>query len=373
MHDEQWESEKTEVKAGETVLAAEKESSGKEEGGYEYKHLKEVKVRVSSEVQYDQNGMKASDYFDPENVPEDIKEAVMADREERGAVEPKHTKKTLLTPLGQPLAIFRHTKFTHEEDEVIATSLLAGVPLYLIAAKLHTSRSNLSKHIKESKLLSQAYEDRDEALIDHAEYQAKRRVDAGDPAMIMFWLERKGRLRGWGTQEIAKVEEDDSRIVIGEIPEGMLGAADAAVKEAEAEVGMRLDNAGHRAELGSPEDAATGKGPTPLPTPMEVAQTMEAYRRMDEEKAEKARQKENERERNRRESVEVQSESVAVSPNPPPPPSSQPSSTLAEGGGNSFGAGGGYGDYGGFGDAGGGDGGGRAPWDEGSGWEPYGF
>ena len=273
------------------------------------------RMRVSSEVQLDHNGMKASDYLNPANVPQSLRDAVREDREARGVTGPTHPATTPLTPLGQPFVIFKHTEFTEEEDEVILNGILAGIPLYLIADKIKTSRGNLSKHIKESPLLSQAWVDRDEGLLDHVEYQAKRLVDSGNPAMIMFWLERKGKSRGWGTQDIIDVEPDDTRIVIGEIPEAECAGADRVMKKGAAgEEGIRLGAFGLSVEQGPMKK---GAGAT-TQSPMQIAQEMQAQKEMKEEReaAEAAR------EAARREAVEssitvdAHEASPAASPEP---------------------------------------------------------
>lgn len=214
-----------------------------------------------------------------------VREAVKADRAERGAKGPSHPEGTHLTSLGQPFAIFHHpSEFTEEEDAVIANGLLANLPLYMIAAKLNCSRNLLSKHIKESKLLSEAYADGQESFIDNVEWQAKRLIDSGNAAMIMFALERKGKDRGWGQQPVQDVDMDDTRIVIGEIPEAEVEAAEAKVKEAEAEAGVTspaTDETGDKTQEGS---KAEGQSPKPspaaaqqkMPTPMELALMDEA-------------------------------------------------------------------------------------------------
>lgn len=362
-------------------------------------------IRVTADVQRDVNGMKASDYFKPENIPQDVKDAVRDDRESRGYEGPrKPGPKTLLTPLGQPFALFKHTEFTQEEDEAICSAILAGIPLYLIADKLHTSRGNLSRHIKESRLLSQAWEDRNESMLDHVEYQAKRLVDSGNPAMIMFWLERKGKSRGWGQQEIAEVEQDDSRIVFGEISEGDLRDADSVVGRSmeetarDIEVGLRLGADGRTAELGTADG-----GSMRLPTPMEVAQTMQAVAEMDAEREAKERAREEKVASYRKDSVEIDAvetgRAVGVGGSPSVHGASdgavgsdgatagggrvraEPRPIVGDGGSGVGGPGPGHGDdqYGGFGGFGDGDGGyggygdSGAPWDGGYGWGDGGY
>lgn len=209
-------------------------------------------------------------------------EAVREDRAERGAQEPKHPDGVRLTALGQPFAIFHHpSEFTEAEDAVIVNGLMASLPLYMIAAKLNCSRNLLSKHIKESKLLSEVWVDAQESFIDNVEWQAKRLIDSGNAAMIMFALERKGKDRGWGQKDEHGGEIDDSRIIIGEIPESEVEAADAKVKELEKAAGVDVaasDSPSPSLESQSQNQVpaaapSTGHAASPqrLPSPMEMA------------------------------------------------------------------------------------------------------
>lgn len=214
-------------------------------------------------------------------------EAVKADRAERGAQDPKHPDGVRLTALGQPFAIFHHpSEFTEAEDAVIVNGLMASLPLYMIAAKLNCSRNLLSKHIKESKLLSEVWVDAQESFIDNVEWQAKRLIDSGNAAMIMFALERKGKDRGWGQKEEQEAEIDDSRIIIGEIPESEVAAADAKVKELEMAAGVDVAESGSPSPSLEPQSPnqvpaaapSTGQTVSPqrLPSPMEMALMEEA-------------------------------------------------------------------------------------------------
>lgn len=124
--------------------------------------------------------------------------------------------------------VFRHpSTWTEEEDEVIAAGLRANLPLSVIGHKVNCERVCLAKHIENSPDLRQLKIDCRESRIDQAEYQADRLVQAGNPAMIMFTLERLGKERGWGQQDVAQKSEDESRIVFGEIPDVEVGKADA--------------------------------------------------------------------------------------------------------------------------------------------------
>ena len=209
-----------------------------------------------------------------------VREAVQEDRYGSGARSPVRQSKVPLTPLGQPFAIFKHpSEFTEQEDAVIVNGLLAQLPLYMIADKLKCSRTLLSNHIKESKLLSQVVVDRNEGFLDHVEWQAKRLIDSGNPAMIMFTLERKGKDRGWGQNPVSDVDMDDTRIVIGEIPESEVEEAEKKVKELEKEAGAsptedKAEDAGKGGE---------GASSAKLPSPMEMALMEDAAKKAAEE------------------------------------------------------------------------------------------
>lgn len=124
--------------------------------------------------------------------------------------------------------VFRHpSTWTEEEDEVIAAGLRANIPLNVIGHKVNCERACLAKHIENTPDLRQLKIDCRESRIDQAEYQADRLVQAGNPSMIMFTLERLGKDRGWGLLDVAQKSEDESRIVFGEIPEEEVGKAEA--------------------------------------------------------------------------------------------------------------------------------------------------
>lgn len=123
--------------------------------------------------------------------------------------------------------IFHHPPdWTEEEDEVIAAGLRANLPLSVIGIKVNCERHALARHIDSDPGLRQLKLDCRESRIDQAEFQADRLVQAGNPSMIMFTLERLGRDRGWGQQEASQKTDEESRIVFGEIPEEDVKKAD---------------------------------------------------------------------------------------------------------------------------------------------------
>lgn len=144
----------------------------------------------------------------------------------------------------RPEGIFNHpSDFTQAEDENIAKGLLAHLPLYVMATKMNCCKRVLSKHIKETPWLAELLQQRDENILETAEYQAYRLADAGNPSMIMFILERKGKHRGWGVQDEEVESGDDGGILMGLIPEEDIE-----------------DNAKHVAELHDKDMAERGIG-----------------------------------------------------------------------------------------------------------------
>ena len=211
---------------------------------------------------------------------EDVRRAVIEDREERGASSPNHPENVPLTALGQPFAIFRHSsEFTEQEDAVIAHGLLAQLPVYIIADKLGCSRQLLARHIQESKLLSQVWVDRKESFLDNVEWQARKLIDSGNPAMIMFALQTIGKDRGWGQNQAADVDMDDTRIVIGEIPESEVEAAEKKVKEIESEFEKEKEKVADHVK----EKSGVGDGGGKIPSPMEMALMEDAAKKAAEE------------------------------------------------------------------------------------------
>lgn len=131
-----------------------------------------------------------------------------------------------------PDVFFKHPQtLSNEEMVIIADGLRHHIPLYAIAAKIKCGRNWLSRKIKEDEYLAEIWADSREAYIDNLEFQAKRLIDQGNPAMIMFGLERLGKSRGWGQHEEAENGEDDTKLVIGAIPEDMLSEANAEIEE----------------------------------------------------------------------------------------------------------------------------------------------
>lgn len=148
--------------------------------------------------------------------------------------------------------IFSHPPdWTEEENEVIAAGLRAMLPLWAIGEKVHCERHALARHIEDDPGLRQLKIDCRESFLDTAEYQAYRLIQAGNPTMTMFALERQGKKRGWGQQDEMQGQKEESRIVMGLIPEG-------EVKEAEATIaGLKADGTIPEGEISAATDPMT--------------------------------------------------------------------------------------------------------------------
>ena len=148
--------------------------------------------------------------------------------------------------------IFEHPNdWTDEENEVIAAGLRAMLPLWAIGEKVHCERHALAKHIEDHPALRQLRIDCRESFIDAAEYQAYRLIQAGNPTMTMFALERQGKKRGWGQQDEAQGQKEESRIVMGLIPEDEVKGAEETI------AGLRADGTIPESEVDAELAAAT--------------------------------------------------------------------------------------------------------------------
>lgn len=131
-----------------------------------------------------------------------------------------------------PNGIFRHpSTWTDEENEIIARGIKAHLPLQVIGTKVNCERGTLSKHIKNTPELLQLFEDAKEDLVDRGEFEADRLMRAGNPAMVMFVLERMGRKRGWGQQEYVAPKNEDDVIQFTAIPDSEIDRAKAIMEE----------------------------------------------------------------------------------------------------------------------------------------------
>lgn len=138
----------------------------------------------------------------------------------------------------RPNGIFKHPNdWTEEEINVIVDALKMNVPVYTIANLVHCERHTLSKLIAETPELRQLKEEQQENLYEEAIYQADRLAKAGNASIVMFILERLGKNKGWNQVETAQESGgEEGRIVMGVIPDNEVEAADAIVKERQAQI-----------------------------------------------------------------------------------------------------------------------------------------
>lgn len=175
-------------------------------------------------------------------------------------------------PKVRPTGIFHHpSDWEQEELDFIADCLKQNIPIYTIANMVHCERHTLSKVIERTPELRQLREDKYENLLDEAEYQADRLMKAGNSSLVMYVLQTLGRKRGWVSEdEVGNGEKEESKIVMGIIPEGEVRAAEAKVEEARAEIAKE----GGRVKLPDPMTMAL----------VEDAVKEEVNRRIDKEK-----------------------------------------------------------------------------------------
>ena len=87
----------------------------------------------------------------------------------------------------------------------------AGV-ISLVARELGTSRQNIHQRIKASPELQAAMAEAEDELLDVAEGHVARLIRQGDRATIMWYLNRKGRTRGYGTTSTRPPEPTEQQL-----------------------------------------------------------------------------------------------------------------------------------------------------------------
>lgn len=166
--------------------------------------------------------------------------------------------------------IFKHPPdWTEEELNYIADCLKLNIPIYTIAGMVHCERKTLSQLIHRTPMLRQLKEEQHENMLDEAEYQADRLMKAGNSSMVMFVLQTLGKKRGWTTEEAVEANgEEQSRIIMGCIPEAEVAAADKMiqdVREGRDPKAERIVN-GEESEQTKPKTGGVG-----MINPMEMA------------------------------------------------------------------------------------------------------
>lgn len=149
-----------------------------------------------------------------------------------GAVQELRSRRPAMRAKG----IFKHPpEWTQEEKDFIADALKMNLPIHTIAGMVRCERHTLSSLIEKTPELRQLREEKYDNMLDTAEYQADRLMQAGNASMVMFVLQTMGRKRGWSSEDQPGEEGDaESRIVMGLIPEEEVSKADAVVKETKA-------------------------------------------------------------------------------------------------------------------------------------------
>lgn len=145
---------------------------------------------------------------------------------------------------------FSH-KFVEADIPVIMQGLREYKAIIVIADQLNASYSGLRDFIKRTPILRECMDRRDNGMLDIAERRLFERINLGDTHSIMYFLDRKGRKRGYGEhieQDITNKEGQAPRIIVGMIPQDKVDAAKKLVKQKE-------DEARKNAPVSDTEDA----------------------------------------------------------------------------------------------------------------------
>ena len=132
---------------------------------------------------------------------------------------------------------FSH-KFVEADIPVIMQGLREYKAIIVIADQLNASYSGLRDFIKRTPILRECMDRRDNGMLDIAERRLFERINLGDTHSIMYFLDRKGRNRGYGEhieQDINNKEGQAPRIIVGMIPQDKVDAAKKLVKQKEEE------------------------------------------------------------------------------------------------------------------------------------------
>lgn len=132
---------------------------------------------------------------------------------------------------------FSH-KFVESDIPVIMQGLREYKAIIVIADQLNASYSGLRDFIKRTPILRECMDRRDNGMLDIAERRLFERINLGDTHSIMYFLDRKGRNRGYGEhieQDINNKEGQSPRIIVGMIPQDKVDAAKKLVKQKEEE------------------------------------------------------------------------------------------------------------------------------------------
>lgn len=129
-----------------------------------------------------------------------------------------------------PEVRFRHAScFTDDEDKIIAASLKQRIQLYKVAASLKCSYNTLKKHIDGTKVLADIAKEAREIECGELREAVDDLVRMRHPAVVM-WRAKQLMPNEYG--ESMEAEEDDTRIIIGAIPEELIMEGDRKLLEA---------------------------------------------------------------------------------------------------------------------------------------------
>ena len=107
---------------------------------------------------------------------------------------PSHAQRVL-----PPDTLVENSRFPiHRDQYIIAVYAKSYGSLSETARQLGTTPQALNHRLSRSPELRQAFANVEDALLDRAETQLHRKIEQGDLRAIMFFLERKGRNRGYG-------------------------------------------------------------------------------------------------------------------------------------------------------------------------------
>jgi len=108
-----------------------------------------------------------------------------------------------------------NVRLSETDEPTIKEMLSAMTPIYLIAESLHVERHILSTYIKTH--MPEYLNSRDEKALDIAEDKLLENVKGRNENAIEFFLDRKGRRRGYGEHILTEDVSELPKIAIGKI------------------------------------------------------------------------------------------------------------------------------------------------------------
>ena len=135
-------------------------------------------------------------------------------------------------PLPRSNGIFQHPNdWTKEEMDYIADCLKNNIPLHVIAGMVRCERHTLSRLIERTPELKLLQEQKYINMLQTAEFQADRLMQAGNASMVMYVLDHLGRNHGWGEpDEDGGGGDGGGRIIMGCIPDEEVEKAEEQIR-----------------------------------------------------------------------------------------------------------------------------------------------